>query len=140
MPSKLVWTAGALFGSIFTLAGCEAYNKVAYGVLDNANVTTGSVKVVNTMSVPICGVTMVPDGGAEREGEDLQGKELGPGAEGTVSFPFIGKPSENPPQPEKWSMRVYGCEATSAYEKRRGSLLATIPDVSKNSSQPVAIR
>ena len=116
----------------FGLAGCEAYNKAAYGILDNMEATSGSVKVVNTMSVPVCQISMVHAGEPGRAGNDLQGKQLAPGAEGTVGIPYVGKVSENKPQPETWTMKVYGCKDRTAYEKEPGSLLATIDNVKKD--------
>jgi len=124
----------------FGLAGCEAYNKAAYGILDNMEATSGSVKVVNTMSVPVCQISMVHAGEPERSGNDLQGKLLAPGAEGSVGLPYVGKASEHKPQPETWTMKVYGCRDRTAYEKEAGSLLATIENVKSAGGEPVAIR
>ena len=123
------------------LVGCQAYANTMNSILDSGAlpVISGSVTVVNTMSVPVCGVTMVQPG--DPGGDDhLRGEQLLPGAEGTVDIPWVGKPSEQTPQPETWTMQVFSCDQRSPYTVERGSQLLTIEGVKASGSPPVAIR
>ena len=136
---KTCYLALAILLSAATLIGCQAYVNTMNTVLDNANVVSGSVAVVNTMSVPVCGVTMVQPGTTSSDNH-LQGKMLAAGTEGAVDIPYLGKPSEQPPQPETWTMQVFGCNQRSPYVTEPGTLLVAIEGVGKASPQPVPIR
>jgi len=123
------------------LTGCQAYANTMNSILDSGAipVISGSVTVVNTMSVPVCGVTMAQPGDATGDNH-LRGEVLQPGAEGKVDVPWIGKPSEQTPQPESWTMEVFGCDQRSPYTVERGARLLTIDNVEPGKSQTVAIR
>jgi len=103
----------------------------------------GSFPVVNTMSVPICQVSVffMSDPSIAYDNERNMKVLLGPGEEGQVSYPVRKDDAGTPVDPagEKFGMRVYGCKE-EAYSQKVGGVLVTIEDVDVHSSSPVAIR
>jgi hypothetical protein len=128
--------AGAIAAGVLS---CSAYTSL----MSALPMVGGSVPVVNTMSVPICRVTVfaASDPGLEYENERSGNIFLGPGEEGSVSYPQrkddAGAPVSS--ADEKWNMKVYGCKK-EAYTQKAAGELATIRDVDVRSQTPIAIR
>ena len=138
---------------VSSFAGCATYMKA----MDAMPASSGTLRVVNTMAVGVCGITLVQAGAdepteapssvkevfkkarADNGKEHMSGDSLAPGQEGTVSIPLVGKLSENKPQPESWSMEVYGCD-NSGYTPKKAGLLMTMDNVKPDSTQPIALR
>ncbi len=121
--------------------GCQAYANAANGVLNSGlvDVVDGSVTVKNASSLSVCKITVFSDKEPSREKNDLEGKELLPGGDATVSIPHVGKASEPSPEGTTYGLRAYTCKDRTAYTKEAGALLTTIPKIDPKSTNPIII-
>ena len=138
-------TAYPFFACCFLLAvgstGCEAYANAANGVLNSGvmKISDGTISVKNALSVPVCKITVFNSQDQDRSANDLQGKELPPGADGSVDIPHVGKAEEPTPPGLVYGMRVYACQDRTAYTKEPGALIATINPVDAKDHNVVVI-
>ncbi len=110
LPTRFTVALLAL-STLSPAAGCAAYNKTMGAVMRNSNVIEGHVEATNTMSVPVCKITLSPNGGEPRDRDDLNGDVLAPGQSAQVDIPTIGDPMDlEAPQPEAWDIAVFGCK------------------------------
>ncbi len=106
LPTLLALSTLALSG------GCAAYTKAMGTVMKHTDNIAGSFEAVNTMSVPVCKITVSPNGGELRDEDELRGDVLSPGQTARVDIPLMGDPMDpEAPQPESWDVAVYGCDA-----------------------------
>lgn len=121
--------------------GCATYNKAMGAVLRNSNVIAGHVEATNTMSVPVCKITLSPDGGEARDHDDLNGDVLAPGQTARVDIPMIGDPMDlEAPQPEAWDVAVYGCKANTYGPADPGTVLVSYSAISIEKDGALTIR
>lgn len=110
-PTRLLPTLLAL-STLAVSGGCAAYSKAMGTVLQHTDNIAGSFEAVNTMSVPVCKITVSPSGGEVRDEDELRGDVLSPGQTARVDIPLMGDPMDvEAPQPESWDVAVYGCDA-----------------------------
>ena len=102
--------------------------------------TGGSLKATNTMSVPVCRVTVVDKDDANRKFvNELNHQVLIPaGGEASISYPPTFDDQGNPAS-AVFSLEVYGC-TTEGVCNEAGTLLATIEGVDTSSQTAVALR
>ncbi len=124
-------------GFAISIQACGAYMN-----LMNSLPATGSFKAINTMSVPICKVTVFSptDPSVSYDNEHKYKVLLAPGAEGGLSYPMkkaqdAGVPSD----PDKLSMQVFACKPGNFDQMDVGTQVATIENVDVKSGT-VAIR
>lgn len=108
-----------------TAAGCESYMKVM-----SALPVTGSVQAINTMSVPVCKVTLysTSDPGSVYDNTKNASVLIAPGETKSLSYPIAKDEKGGPKSDMKYGMRVYGCKK-QAYDMDPGGQLADVKDV-----------
>ena len=111
--------------SLALLAGCESYMKVM-----SALPMAGSVEAVNTMSVPVCKVTLysTSDPGSVYDNTQNAKVLLAPGETKSLSYPIAKDANGGPKSDMKYGMRVYGCKK-EAFQMDPGGQLADVKSV-----------
>jgi hypothetical protein len=114
--------------------GCAAYAKLMNGLP-----MAGNVKATNTMSVPVCKVTIYSTSDAASTYDNVRNGAvlLNPGDAGELSYPVAKDEKGMPNERMTYGARVFGCEK-EAFSWKAGSLLADIKDV--DIKHPIALR
>ena len=131
-----------LLASILALSGgCAAYTKAMGAVLKHTDNIAGSFEAVNTMSVPVCKITVSPHAGEPRDEDELRGDALAPGQTARVDIPLMGDPMDpEAPQPESWDVAIYGCSEGPVGTVDPGTVLVAYDDTKLEVDGSLTIR